>query len=145
MVDPTELITSLYEHVKARLGQGINNGPLRSNAVRPDTAEFAITAVRDGPATASGGTHMAVYVEGYFATHHALDTLPAALLVAAVRMARAMNTWWKEPVPQEEPGLLTWSVEPSNMFVNVNTNSAGGTSVMTVETGYTMLLDLEVV
>lgn len=144
MTDPTEVINSLHAHVQARLGIAINNGPLHSSQVRPGAADFAITAVREGPGTASGGTRMSSYVDGYFATHHSPATLPAALVAIAANTARAMNTWWGQPIPQAEPGLLSWNVDAGNMFLNSLINSPGGPAVLTVETGFTLLLELEV-
>ena len=145
MTDPSELLHSLYSFVQEAVFEPITERPLQRQEIKPGVGEFAVTAVRDGPATASGGTHMVWFVEGYFATHHAPVTSPADLLLAAVKMASAMNRWWNEPVPQHEVGLITWTVDPSNMYVNPLTNSAGGTGVLTVETGFTLLLDLEVV
>ena len=144
MVDPSALIESLHAHVQTRLAFPVKNGAMFRQEIKPGTAEFAITATRDGPPTASGGTHIAVYVEGYFVTHHAPDTRPAALLLAAIRTNSACQSWWRAPVPQSELGLLSWEVDPANIFVNPLTNSPNGTSVVSVETGFTLLLDLEV-
>ncbi|WP_407572136.1 hypothetical protein [Deinococcus altitudinis] len=144
MVDPTVLIDSLYQHLQTRKSRPINNGPLQRQAVKPGAAEFALTAILDGPDSASGGTRMTWSVEGYIAVHHAADTLPTRLLLDAVQTASALNSWWHEPAPQNEPGLLSWTVNPSNMFVNPFTNSSGGTGVLTLETGFTLLLELEV-
>jgi hypothetical protein len=144
VVDPTPLITSLYRHVTGRLALPVKNGPLQRQEIRPGQGEFAITNVRDGPQTASGGTRLALYAEGYFATHHPPDTTPTALLLAAVRAYAACSTWWQDPVAQGEAGLLSWTVDAANIFVNPLTNASGGTNVLTVETGFSLLLDLEV-
>jgi len=144
MVDPTPLLDSLLAHVQAKIGHPINNGPLQRQLIKPDAAEFAVTAITPGAEVASGGTHAQWLVEGYFALHVAPATTPAALVLRATGVLRALNTWWKDPVPQNEPGLLDWTVDPANLFANPLTNSAGGTSVLTVEVGFTLLLDLEV-
>ena len=144
MVDPSALITSLYTHIQTRLAVQVKNGAMFRQEIRPGAAEFAITATRNGPPNTSGGTRMTWFVEGYVVTHHAPDTLPTALLLAALRAASACESWWRTPVPQTEPGLLSWEVDAANIFVNPLTNSASGTSVVTVETGFTLLLDLEV-